>query len=274
MKVSILIAAYNEANTVATVLERVRAQPLPGADKEIIVVESNSTDGTHEIVAEFMARHAGQGGARMRAIYQDRPRGKGHALREGFAAATGDILLIQDADLEYDVADYPDLLQPIIAGRTAVVLGSRHLGPARWKIRQFAHNGLLAVVMNVGGLLFRALFNAVFAVRLTDPTTMYKVFRADCIRGLRFSCNGFDFDFELLGKLIRAGFIPLEVPVSYNSRGFDQGKKIRIFRDPLTWVLAIIRCRFAAAPLPGRSVIRDPRHAAADSVAGAPATRK
>jgi hypothetical protein len=121
------------------------------------------------------------------------------------------------------------------------------MGPTTWKIRQFVRNGPLAVLMNVGGLLFRALFNTLFGVRLTDPTSMYKVVRADCLAGLSFTCNRFDFDYELLGKLIRAGFHPLEVPVSYKSRGFDEGKKIRIFRDPPTWVRAILNCRFASA---------------------------
>lgn len=255
VKVSIVIAVYNEANTVATLLERVWAQPLPGAAKEIIIVESNSTDGSRELVAEFAARHAADAAPRIQVIYQDKPQGKGHAIRQGFAAATGEILLIQDADLEYDVADYPDLLRPIIEGSAALVLGSRHMGPAGWKIRQFAHNGPLAVVMNMGGLLFRALFNSLFRVRLTDPTSMYKVVRADCLDGLSFTCRRFDFDFELLGKLIRAGFHPLEVPVSYHSRGFDEGKKIRIFRDPATWVLAILRCRFAPAHAAGGRAI-------------------
>jgi glycosyltransferase involved in cell wall biosynthesis len=248
MKVSIIIAVYNEASTVATLLERVWAQPLPAATKEIIIVESNSTDGSREIVAEFLARHGGEPGAPIQVIYQDGPRGKGHAVRQGFAAATGEILLIQDADLEYDVADYPELLKPILDGRGAFVLGSRHMGSAGWKIRKFAHGGLRAGFMNVGGMLFHTFFNVLFATRLTDPTTMYKVFRADCLRGLSLTCDRFDFDFELLGKLIRSGFMPLEVPVSYKSRGFDAGKKIRIFRDPITWVVAILACRFASLP--------------------------
>ena len=279
MKVSIVIPVYNEADTVATLLQRVWAQPLPQADKEVIVVESNSTDGSREIVAEFVARHAHDASARIRAIYQDRPHGKGHAIRQGFAAASGDILLIQDADLEYEVADYPDLLRPILEGREAFVLGSRHMGPAGWKIRQFARNGLLAAGMNAGGVLFRALFNALYGTRLTDPTSMYKVVRADCLTGLAFKCDRFDFDFELLAKLIRAGHQPLEIPVSYQSRSFAQGKKIRIFRDPTGWILTIFRCRFAAAQaaatptqaaaIPTQAAAAAPAQAAASTAQGA-----
>lgn len=254
MKVSIIIAVFNEAPTVAALLERVCSQPLPCA-REVIVVESNSTDGSRKIVAQFVARHAGQVATPIRAIYQDRPYGKGHAVRQGIAAASGDIVLIQDADLEYDVADYPDLLKPIIEGRAAFVLGSRHMTPQSWKIRRFAHHSLLALLMNAGGLLFHALFNTLFGVRLSDPTSMFKVFRADCLQGITFSCNRFDFDYELLGKLLRAGYRPLEVPVSYQSRGFDEGKKIRIFRDPATWVYAILKCRLSAAPVPQRRAV-------------------
>jgi glycosyltransferase involved in cell wall biosynthesis len=243
MKLSIIIAVYNEARTVATLLQRVWDQPLPGITKEIIVVESNSSDGSRELVQEFATHHADEPACQIRAIYQSQPRGKGHAIRQGFAAATGEILLIQDADLEYEVSDYPDLLKPIIDGRSAFVLGSRHLGSARWKIRKFARGELRAAYMNLGGVLFHGFFNLLFAVHLTDPTSMYKVFRTDCLEGLRFACNRFDFDFELLGKLIRSGFTPLEVPVSYQSRGFDEGKKIRMFLDPLTWVFAIVRSR-------------------------------
>jgi glycosyltransferase involved in cell wall biosynthesis len=244
MKVSIIIPAYNEASTVGILLDRVWAQPLAEIAKEIIVVESNSTDGTREIVAQFAARHAACAQP-VRVIYQETPKGKGNAVRAGLSVASGDIVLIQDADLEYEVADYPSLLDPIIQGRAAFVLGSRHLGTDHWKIRTFARHGVLAAFMNIGGSLFHAFFNALFCTRLTDPTTMFKVFRMDCLAGLTLGCDRFDFDFELLGKLIRAGFSPLEVPVRYRSRGFDEGKKIRIFRDPFTWVAIILKCRFA-----------------------------
>ena len=249
MRVSIVIAVYNEARTVAALLERVWAQPVPAAGKEIIIVESNSTDGSRELVAEFAARHASaEAAARVHVIYEDGPKGKGHAIRQALAAVTGDIVLIQDADLEYDVADYPDLLRPIVDGRTAFVLGSRHMGPNGWKIRKFAQGGPRAALMNVGGILFHTLFNVLFRTRLTDPTTMYKVFRTDCLEGLQLTCDRFDFDFELLAKLLRSGYRPLEVPVSYQSRDFDAGKKIRILRDPFTWLAAIFTCRFASLP--------------------------
>lgn len=245
MNVSILIAVYNEAPTVGELLERVWEERIPDSSREIIIIESNSTDGSRAIVTHFAERHSDGPDCRVRLILEPAPMGKGHALRAGLAAATGDIILIQDADLEYDVSDYPLLLQPIVEGRAAFVLGSRHLGPNRWLIRQFARRGFQAAFMNVGGMLFHTLFNIVFASRLSDPTSMFKVFRADCVHGLHLTCNRFDFDYELLGKLMRAGFPPLEVPVSYRSRGFDEGKKIRVLRDPPGWVWAIFKARFS-----------------------------
>ena len=128
MKLSIIIAVYNEADTLATLLARVWAQPLPEIAKEIVIVESNSTDGSRELVADFQVRHSQATACRLQVIHEDRPQGKGYAVRTGMTAATGDILLIQDADLEYDTADYPALVQPIMEGRTAFVLGSRCLG--------------------------------------------------------------------------------------------------------------------------------------------------
>ena len=246
MKVSILIPVFEEAATVGELLDRVLSQPLDGCDKEIVIIESNSTDGSRRIVEQFverLARLPRDSGTEVQLILERRPLGKGHAIRRGLAAARGDIVLIQDADLEYEVTDYPELLRPIVEGRTDFVLGSRHMGTRRWRVRQFGGSSLQALAMNLGGMLFHGFFNLVYGVRLTDPTTMFKVFRADCLRGIDLRCDRFDFDFELVGSLLRAGFAPLEVPVSYSSRGFEAGKKIRVLRDPWGWVLAILRCR-------------------------------
>ncbi len=243
---SILIPVFEEAATVAELLERVCAQPIDGCDKELVIIESNSSDGSRHIVEQFVERLAGEPhppGLQLQVIFEQRPMGKGHAIRRGLEAARGEIILIQDADLEYDVRDYPELLRPIVEGRTHFVLGSRHMGSRRWGVRQFGGRSLQSLAMNLGGMLFHGFFNLVYGVRLTDPSTMFKVFRADCLRGMALRCNRFDFDFELVGSLLRAGYYPLEVPVSYRSRGFEAGKKIRVLRDPWGWVLTILRCR-------------------------------
>ncbi len=240
MKVSIIIPVYNEASTVVELLEQVWQQPLT-LEKEIIIIESNSTDGSRELVERFAQEKRGQ----VTLILQERPRGKGFAVREGFKKATGDIILIQDADLEYDVKDYPTVLQPIIDGRTSFVLGSRHVQGDTRNIRKFEGSPIKAQFMNFGAVLFHTFFNVLFGVRLTDPTTMFKVFRRSCLDSFTLSGNRFDLDFELLGKLIRAGFYPIEVPISYKSRSFAEGKKIRIILDPLLWVRIILKTRFS-----------------------------
>ncbi|MGK5086321.1 glycosyltransferase family 2 protein [Bdellovibrionota bacterium FG-2] len=225
MKVSIVIPVYNEANTVQTLLNRVWLQELPrGLEKELIIIESNSTDKSREIVQNFAKTHEQTGTVKL--ILQEVGKGKGNAMKEGFAAATGDIILIQDADLEYDVADYPALLDPILDGHANFVLGSRHLSAGSWKIRKFEGNPFKAALLNFGGVFFHALFNLLYNQSLTDPTTMYKVFRRSCIGNTKFVSDRFDFDFELVAKLIRKGNSPLEVPVSYTSRGFEEGKKV------------------------------------------------
>ncbi|QOV87881.1 glycosyltransferase [Humisphaera borealis] len=230
---SIVIPAFNESATVGPLLDAVLKKQIPNLAIEVIVVESNSTDGTRQIVEEYA------GHPRVTAIFEDKPRGKGHAVRTGLNAAQGDFVLIQDADLEYDLEDYDVLLEPLITGREAIVLGSRHGGDAWWKMRQFERQPITSAFLNFGHWVFTTLVNVLFRQKLRDPFTMYKVFRRDCLAGLEFYCNRFDFDYELLIKLIRKGYKPIEIPVNYRSRSFKEGKKVSTFRDPINWLRAL-----------------------------------
>jgi SAM-dependent methyltransferase len=235
---SVIVPAYNEVNTFGALIETLLGKAMAGLQMEIIVVESNSTDGTRELALKYQD-HPG-----VKLILEEQPRGKGFAVRTGLKAATGDYVLIQDADLEYDLEDYDGLLEPLVAGRAAFVLGSRHGGRNVWKMRQFTGQFGLSQFVNLGHWFFATLINILFFQRLRDPFTMFKVFRRDCLYALEFECNRFDFDFELLIKLIRKGYRPIELPVNYRSRSFKEGKKVRMFRDPLTWLKALVRLRF------------------------------
>jgi glycosyltransferase involved in cell wall biosynthesis len=236
-RLSVIVPAFNEARTVGPMLDALLAKRVAGMDIEVVVVESNSTDGTRDVVLAY------EQDPRVRLVLQDRPRGKGHAVRTGFAHATGDFILIQDADLEYDLEDYDVLLEPLASGREALVLGARHGGNAWWKMRRFNRRWAMSLFFNCGHWFFTALLNGLFGQRLRDPFTMYKVFRRDCLFGLEFRCNRFDFDHELLVKLIRKGYRPVEIPVNYRSRSFEEGKKVAAIRDPLTWLVALARLR-------------------------------
>lgn len=244
---SLVVPVYQEAATIGVLLERLVGLEIPGVDIEIVAVESNSSDGTREIVLGY-AKHP-----RVLVVLQAQPRGKGHAVREGLAHVSGDFIGIQDGDLEYRLDDYPALLAPLLDGTADVVLGSRHV-PGR-PLRQLGSHRLQSMIVNAAHLGFTLLFNLTYGVRLRDPFTMYKLFRAECIDGLVLVSDRFDFDWELLGKLIRRGYRPQEIPVAYNSRSFETGKKVRFFRDPPTWLVACMRFRLSRIPpaLPRRA---------------------
>lgn len=233
---SVIVPVYNEAATARAALDAITAKEVPGWTLQIIIVESNSTDGTREIVQSYGTH------PRVKLIFEDRPRGKGHAVRAGLAAATGDVILIQDADLEYDLDDYDILLAPIAAGRQEFVLGSRH-GEGGWAIRKFSDQPFQALILNLAHWGFTLMINGSLWIWLRDPFTMYKVFRRECLNGLTFESNRFDFDWELLIKLVRKGHRPIEIPISYQSRSFKEGKKISMFRDPITWMWALVKFR-------------------------------
>ncbi|HEY3760191.1 MAG TPA: glycosyltransferase [Verrucomicrobiae bacterium] len=235
---SVIVPAFNEAKTFQALMDALLQKELPGLQMEIIVVESKSTDGTRELALKY------QNHPRVKLVLEESPRGKGHAVRAGFRSATGDYVLIQDADLEYDLEDYDALVEELVSGRRAFVLGSRHGGHNVMKMRQFAGQRGLSLIFNSGHWFFTTLINVLFLQRLRDPFTMYKVFRRDCLFGLEFECNRFDFDYELLVKLVRKGYPPLELPVNYRSRSYDDGKKVRMFRDPLNWLKVLLWLRW------------------------------
>jgi SAM-dependent methyltransferase len=236
---SVVVPVYNEVATFPVLMKALLAKQIAGLDMEVIVIESGSSDGTRALVQDLERQGA------VRALYEQRPQGKGHAVRLGLKAAQGDWILIQDGDLEYDVDDYDALLAPLMAYQSGFVLGSRHLGD--WKMRKYTDQPVAAVVLNLAHLFFTFLLNSACGSKLKDPFTMFKVFRRDCLYGLEFKANRFDFDFELMIKLLRKGYQPLEVPVNYRSRSFKEGKKVRLFYDPLTWIWALIR--FRVSPL-------------------------
>jgi hypothetical protein len=237
-RLSVIVPVYNEAATFVRLIEQLLQKTIEGLEIEIILVESNSSDGSRDLVLQYKNH------PRVRLILEESPKGKGHAVRNGLKAATGDIVLFQDADLEYDIDDYDALVAPLLKFQNNFVLGSRHaLGRGGWKIRQFSDSAGLAAFFNFGHILFLTLFNVLYSQRLTDPFTMFKVFRRECLYGLDFECNRFDFDYEIVIKLLRKGYRPLELPVNYRSRSLSEGKKVTVFRDPLTWIWALVKFR-------------------------------
>jgi len=221
-KVSVIIPVYNEQDTVAETISRVRASPV---EKEIIVVDDASTDGTSEVLESLQ-------GADLRVVRQPRNMGKGAAIRRGLEMATGDIILIQDADLEYDPADYPALIAPIVSGKAKVVYGTRapRFQGMRWPHRVF--NWIAARLVNL-----------LFGSRITDEATCYKVFRADLIRAIPLKCRRFEFCPEVTAKLLKRGFAIHEVPVNYQARAIGAGKKIRWW-DGVVALWTLVKYRF------------------------------
>jgi glycosyltransferase involved in cell wall biosynthesis len=244
LKLSIIIPVYNEADTLREILHRVRtvgvAVPAGFAaiandaqyvhlEKEIIVIDDGSNDGSREILQEEAER------GDLRVFYHEYNQGKGAAVRTGFENATGDFFVIQDADLEYDPREYPMLLQPILEGRAEVVYGSRFRGGPT-KTMFFTHmlgNRFLTLVTNI-------LYDTI----LSDMETCYKCFSAEVIRDIPLRARGFEFEPEVTAKVLKRGHRIYEVPISYTGREFEEGKKINPWRDGLKAVWTLIKYRF------------------------------
>jgi len=225
-RLSVIIPVYNEVNSIGQVIEQVVSIDV-GIEKEIIVVDDGSTDGTGERLVDYQERGV------ITVHTSSRNFGKGTAIRAGLARASGDIVLIQDADLEYEVGDYPALLEPFLRGDAEVVYGSRFLGSIRdMRLPNRIANYILAWSVAL-----------LFGQRLTDEATAYKLFRTDVLRRLDLRCIGFEFCPEVTAKVLRAGHRIHEVPIRYRARSIAEGKKVS-WRDGFTAFFTLLRYRF------------------------------
>ncbi len=226
MKLSVVIPCYNELATIDEIVRRVREIPI---DKEIIIVDDYSTDGTRERLAEL-----GESDDIVVALHGEN-QGKGAALRTGFREARGDIVLIQDADLEYDPKEYPKLIQPILDGRADVVYGSRFAGGDSHRVLYFWHS--------IGNRFLTLVSNALTDLNLTDMETCYKVFRREVIQDIAIEENRFGFEPEITAKLAKRKVRIYEVGISYSGRTYEEGKKIG-WRDGVHAIYAILKYNF------------------------------
>jgi glycosyltransferase involved in cell wall biosynthesis len=224
MKVSVVIPVYNERGTIERIVNAVRAADV--SSLEIIIVDDASTDGTQQVLKEKISSLANQ------IVYKSHNQGKGAAVRAGFAAATGDVILVQDADLEYNPADYPTLLEPILSGKADAVFGSRFMGGRPHRVLYFWHM--------VGNRFLTLLSNMFTNLNLTDLETCYKAFRADVIKNLDLRENRFGFEPEVTAKLAKAKCRIYEVGISYNGRTYSEGKKVN-WKDGFHAIYAILR---------------------------------
>ncbi len=225
MKVlSIIMPAYNERDTVRDVIDAVLAAPL-SLEKELIVVDDGSTDGTTEVLKSL--DHAS-----VKVVLQEPNQGKGAAIRRGLREATGDIVIIQDADMEYDPRDYQKLVDPIIAGEARVVYGSRQLGDNTFSYRRFYF----------GGLFLSWLTNLLYGSDITDEPTCYKVFRKDVIDSIELKCKRFEFCPEVTAKVLKRGIKIVERPIAYRPRSISEGKKIK-WIDGMEAIITLLRYR-------------------------------
>jgi glycosyltransferase involved in cell wall biosynthesis len=231
MRLSIVIPVYNERTTVEEVVARVIAVDT-GLEREIILVDDGSTDGTRDVYPGLQRRFPNE---TLRVHLQPRNRGKGAAVRTGFALATGDIVLIQDADLEYDPRDYPRLLRPILEGKADVVYGSRFVGSEYHRVHLFWHY--------VGNRTLTLLSNMLTNLNLTDMETCYKALRSEVVRSLQLRSDSFTIEPEITAKVARGRWRVYEVGISYAGRDYAEGKKIHMV-DGLKALWAILRFRF------------------------------
>lgn len=231
MKLSIIMPVYNEEKSIATILAKVMKQPVLGLDKEVIVVDDGSRDRSKRIIEEVIKKHPKAG---IRFFNHEKNQGKGAAVRTGIREAKGDILLIQDSDLEYDPKIYPELLKPILNRETKVVYGSRLLG----------HHIDMYWLHKFGNDFLTFVTNLLYGVKISDMETGYKVFRKEVVKDMKLKARAFDFEPEITCKILKRRYRIKEVPVPFdNPRSFKEGKKID-WRDGVQHIYYLFKYRF------------------------------
>ncbi len=236
---SVIVPLYNEEATAGELLDKLinRKWTMP---VEFVIVESNSKDGTRDIAMQYKDRD------NVCLVLEDKPAGKGNGVLNGIKHASGNYIAIQDGDLEYDVEDYDKLLQPIIDDETLFVLGSRYR-KEDWHMRKFTgQKAWLADYLNLGQTFLTWLINTACGCKLQDPFTMYKIFHKDCMYGVNFIGGNFGLDWELVIRFIRKGYVPVELPISYKARSYEEGKHIALIGTPIEGLKSLWHCRFAS----------------------------
>lgn len=234
-KISIVIPAYNEEKTLGTVLQKVTDLKLPTYTKEIIVVDDGSADKTHKIAQDYAKDHKS-----VIVLKHEKNQGKGAAVVTGFEKASGDIILIQDADLEYDPKDIPMLLEPIENGKAKVVYGTR----LKMKPVFFGKNRTPFLFHFFGNKFLSLTTSALYHSEITDMETGYKVFTNDSLKGIKLKAKSFDFEPEITAKILKKGIKILELEIATNPRGYDEGKKINPVTDGVAAVWTLVKYRF------------------------------
>lgn len=231
MKLSVIIPVYNEKDTILKILNKVEMVPI---EKEIIIVDDGSTDGTREILKEGQrVKGEGQNHRNVKVILKEKNEGKGVAIRDGLREVTGDVVVIQDADMEYNPMDFLKLLKVMREKNAKVVYGSRILGKGKKS----------SIMFYLGGRLLSFLVNVLYDANITDEPTCYKMFEAEVIKSINLKCRGFEFCPEVTAKVMKKGYSIFEVPISYNPRSIKEGKKIN-WKDGIIAIWTLIKYKF------------------------------